>query len=115
VAHRARDLTPDEIEKYSTDVLFLGTWMVGRGKFIKDLIDRGVPVSIVGDRWFKAPEWADIKSHWKGPGVYRDEDYGGYIQCAKICIGLLSFQNRDLHTTRTVEIPLIGSLLCAER
>jgi len=115
VAHRRNELTEEEIHKYSTDVLFLGTWMVGRGKFIKNLIDRGVPVSIVGDRWNRAPEWNSIKSHWKGPGVYTDREYAGYIQCSKICLGFLSFQNRDLHTTRTAEIPLIGSLFCAER
>lgn len=115
VAHRARQLTPEELEKYSSDVLFLGTWMVGRGTFLKGLVDRGVPLTIIGDRWFKAPEWPDLQKYWKGPGIDRDEDYAGYIQCAKICIGLLSFQNRDLHTTRTAEIPLIGSLFCAER
>jgi len=115
VAHRARAISPEEVAKLKTEVLFLGTWMVGRGKFIKDLVDKGVPVSIVGDRWQKAPEWSSIRSNWKCPGVYTDEEYAGYIQCADICIGLLSFQNRDLHTTRSAEIPAIGSLLCAER
>lgn len=115
VAHRARDLSREEIERYQSDVLFLGTWMVGRGAFLKRLIDLGVNVTIIGDRWNRAPEWPALQSHWKAPGVYEDADYAGYIQCAKVCIGLLSDQNRDLHTTRTAEIPLIGSLFCAQR
>lgn len=115
VAHSSRVFTPEEEAKYSSDVLFLGTWMVSRGTFLKGLVDRGVPLTIIGDRWYKAPEWESLKPYWKGPGIHTDDDYSGYIQGARVCIGLLSFQNRDLHTTRSAEIPSIGSLLCAER
>lgn len=115
VAHAARDLTPEQVEKYSSEVLFLGTWMVGRGTFMKQLVDQQVPVTIIGDRWNKAPECSDIKKFWKAPGVYNEDEYAAYIQCSKISIGLLSVQNRDLITTRSAEIPAIGSLFCAQR
>ena len=115
VAHSPRDLTPEEEEKYSSEVLFLGTWMVGRGAFMKELVDQGVPVTIIGDRWNRAPEWNAIKDYWKAPGVYNEVEYAAYIQCAKVSLGLLSVQNRDLITTRSAEIPAIGSLFCAER
>ncbi len=115
VAHRRVELSNEESAKYSSDVLFVGTWMVGRGTFMKDLLDRNVPITIVGDRWNKAPEWEYIKKAWKAPGVYDERSYAAYIQSSKICIGLLSEQNRDLHTTRSSEIPAIGSLFCGQR
>lgn len=115
VAHRPRKVIHDAPQSYAADVAFIGTWMLERGPFMADLIRRGVPVSIWGDRWQKAPEWPVIAAHWRGPGIYDDENYAAAIQSAKICLGLLSKGNRDLHTSRSVEIPALGSLLCAER
>jgi hypothetical protein len=43
------------------------------------------------------------------------DKYVKAIQCAKVCIGLLSKGNRDLHTQRSAEIPYIGTVFCAER
>jgi spore maturation protein CgeB len=43
------------------------------------------------------------------------EDYTKALQCAEICLGLLSKGNRDLHTQRSIEIPYAGGLFCAER
>jgi spore maturation protein CgeB len=37
------------------------------------------------------------------------------IQYSRIAIGLVSEQNEDEHTNRSIEIPAIGSLLCAKR
>jgi hypothetical protein len=41
--------------------------------------------------------------------------YALAIQSAKVCLGLLSKGNRDLHTTRSMEIPSLGGVFCAER
>ena len=54
------------------------------------------------------------KRRGSGPAIYGD-DYLKAIQLAKVSLGLLSKGNRDLHTTRTFEIPYCGGLLCAER
>ena len=43
------------------------------------------------------------------------DDYVKAIRGAEIAIGLLSKGNEDLHTTRSLEIPAIGTLFCAER
>jgi spore maturation protein CgeB len=109
-----REITPQDRRRWSHDVLFIGTWMPERGPFLQELLDAGVPLAIYGNSWQKAPEWPALQSAWQGPAIYGD-DYIKALQLAKVSLGLLSKGNRDLHTTRTFEIPYAGGLLCAER
>ena len=109
-----REITPRDRRRFSHEVLFIGTWMPERGPFLQELLKAGVPLAIYGNDWQKAPEWAALQAAWRGPAIYGD-DYLKAIQLAKISLGLLSKGNRDLHTTRTFEIPYCGGLLCAER
>jgi hypothetical protein len=79
------------------------------------LIEAGVPLTIRGDHWEKAPEYGRLRSIIRGKAVY-GPDYVKAIQCAKIALGLLSKGNRDLHTQRSAEVPFIGgAVFCAER
>jgi spore maturation protein CgeB len=96
-------------------VTFIGTWMPERGPFIAKLIQLGVPLSLYGNRWERAAEWGTIRKVWRGPGIHNEDDYAKAIQCAKICLGLVSLGNRDLSTTRSFEVPHLGGLLCAQR
>jgi spore maturation protein CgeB len=109
-----RELTPLDRSRFSHEVLFIGTWMPERGPFLQALLQAGVPLAIYGNDWHKAPEWSRLQAAWRGPAIYGD-DYLKAIQLAKVSLGLLSKGNRDLHTTRTFEIPYCGGLLCAER
>jgi len=114
ITHAPRVVTEADASRWQSDVLFLGTWFPERGPFLLELIQRGVPLTIRGANWQKAPEWPDLKSHYRGGQLHGDE-YALALQCAKVSLGLLSKGNRDLHTTRSVEIPAVGGLLCAER
>ena len=114
VTHAMRPLTLEDHTRWDCDVLFLGTWMPERGPFLLDLVRRGVPLTIQGGNWHKAPEWPELKGHWRGDQIGGD-DYAKAIQCAMVNLGLLSKGNRDLHTTRSLEIPALGALFCAER
>jgi spore maturation protein CgeB len=109
-----REITPQDRLRFPHEVLFIGTWMPERGPFLQRLMQAGVPLAIYGNSWQKAPEWPALQAVWQGPAIYGD-DYIKAIQLAKISLGLLSKGNRDLHTTRTFEIPYCGGLLCAER
>ena len=114
VAHRPLVLTAEENKRWASDVTFIGTWMPERGPFLARLMELGVPLTLYGDRWQRAREWPFLKKIWYGPGLVGDA-YVKAIQAARVCIGLLSKGNRDLHTSRSAEIPYIGSVLCAER
>lgn len=114
VNHAPRVLGDEDRARWRSDVLFLGTWFPERGPFLRELIRLGVPLTIRGPHWDKAPEWPDLKAHWAG-GAIGGDDYARAIQCARVNLGLLSKENRDQHTTRSLEIPALGALLCAER
>jgi spore maturation protein CgeB len=114
VTHAPRVITQKDRDQWNADVLFLGTWFPERGPFLLELVNRGVPLTIRGSNWRKAPEWPTLRSYWKG-GPLEGDEYAKAIQCAKVNLGLLSTENRDLHTTRSMEIPALGGLLCAER
>lgn len=116
VHHTPFDTVDSIPPEFRSDVAFVGTWMRGEGRddFMLGLIKRGIDVAIWGDRWHKAPNWRRLQPYWRGPAL-GGRDYVAAIQGAKITLGLLSKGNRDLHTTRSVEIPYAGGLLCAQR
>ncbi len=114
IAHQPLPLPEALRARWASDVLFVGTWMGARGQFLLELMAHGVQPAIYGNSWQKAPEWPQLRGCWRGPGVDGD-DYCHAIQSAKICLGFLSKDNRDLHTTRSLEVPRLGGLFCAER
>ncbi len=115
VAHSPRPITKEDRDRWGSSVVFVGTWMPERGPFLARLIELGVPLAIFGDRWHKATEWPLLRKHWRGPALFADDDYAKAVQCAGVCLGLLSKGNRDLSTQRSFEIPHLGGVLCAER
>lgn len=102
--------------EFRSEVAFIGTWMRNekRDEFLLSLLDKGISVSIWGNRWQKSPHWQSLKALYRGNSL-SGRDYVAAIQGSKICLGLLSKGNRDLHTQRSLEVPFAGGLLCAER
>lgn len=114
VVHVPVELTELDADLYLSEVLFIGTWFPERGPFMAKLIEAGIPLTVYGQRWDKAQEWGVIRPHWKGSGLHGLE-YSKAIQCAKLNLGLLSKENGDRHTSRSIEIPAVGGLLFADR
>jgi len=114
IVHRPVILTEADHARFDSEVSFVGTWMPGRDDFILTLLDKGVPLRLFGSHWARAPLYDRLK-HVTYPDGLKGGDYTRAIQCARICVGLISRGNADLHTQRSVEVPTIGSVLCAER
>ncbi|MBK8476789.1 MAG: glycosyltransferase [Opitutaceae bacterium] len=115
VAHSPVVMTAPERREWSSEVVFVGNWFPERGPFMARLLELGVPVTIRGLEWQRAPELGRFQDAWKGPAA-NGADYVRAIQSAKVALGLLSKGNRDLHTTRSAEVPFIGgAVFCAER
>ena len=114
IVHRPIEMSEMDRLRFSSKVAFIGTWMPERGPFMLRLVERGVPLRIYGRRWQKAPEFAKLRPNVV-LGNLEGDDYVKAVRGASIAIGLLSKGNEDLHTTRSLEIPAIGTLFCAER
>jgi spore maturation protein CgeB len=115
VAHAQRELNEQEKATWNSEVLFVGTGFPERGAFFSELVRHGVPLSIYGNKWSELKEWKTLKHYWRGPGLEDAYSYSTAILAAKVSLGLLSKENRDLHTTRSLEIPSLGGVFCAER
>ncbi|MGH8127397.1 MAG: CgeB family protein [Gammaproteobacteria bacterium] len=116
VAHLQQLAVVDADAGDRSEAAFVGTWMKEhRGAFVAELIRYGLPLSVWGDQWQKAKEWPIVRPHWRGPGVYDNRGYAQIIRGAKICLGLVNKASGNLHTDRSIQIPALGSLLCAER
>jgi hypothetical protein len=115
IAHAPLDLTQAERNEWATEVVFVGNWFPERGPFMARLVELGVPLTIRGEDWQRAPELSQFQQAWTGRAA-NGRDYVRVIQSAKVALGLLSRGNRDLHTTRSAEVPYIGgAVFCAER
>ena len=115
VAHAPLNLSDHDRAQWASEVVFVGSWMPERGPLMVRLLELGVPLTIRGNHWHHAPEWKQLLPAIRGTAAH-GADYVKAIQGAKVALGLLSKGNRDLHTTRSAEVPFIGgAVFCAER
>lgn len=116
VAHRPIDEARPVDPLYDNDIVFIGRRMKGEGRdlFMLDLIRQGLKPAIWGDNWQSSDVWPALQPYWRGQSL-SGQAYVDAIRGARLCIGMLSKGNRDQHTTRTMEIPAAGGLLCAQR
>ncbi|MGP8050748.1 MAG: glycosyltransferase [Desulfobaccales bacterium] len=112
--HRPLDLSAGEREQWGGPVGFIGGFEEQRAEAIYFLAENGVRVSIWGNGWAKNCKVKNPNLRIMGRSQYGD-DYAKAICSLDICLGFLRKVNRDLQTTRSVEIPACGAFMLAER
>lgn len=111
--HRPVELSAEDRQYYGADVGFVGTFEQERAGLMNFLAEKGIPVQIFGNEWGRWPNpHASIKIRHQA--IYGDP-YAKAICAARINLCFLRKINRDLQTTRSIEIPACGAFMLAER
>lgn len=111
--HYPRQLTSNEIKELGGEVGFIGTFEKERSQSILYLVDHGIPVRVWGNGWEHLKNYSPLLSI-ECKGLF-NENFCKAIAAFKINLGFLRKKSRDLHTTRSTEIPACGGFLLAER
>ncbi|MGN6266144.1 MAG: CgeB family protein [Ginsengibacter sp.] len=107
-------LTGIDHEKYGTTIGFVGTYENIRASYIAYLIEKGIPVSVIGNDWPGGEYWDIVKPFYRGPSVF-EEEYVKAINGMEIALHFLRHANRDEQDSRTFEIAASKVFMIAER
>src|ERR1035437_861546 len=113
--HRPIEVSPQARLNPGAAVGFIGAFERDRAESLRFLTSHGIQVQIVGAGWER---WAKRNSDPNMRMLHRrlwGEEYTKAICSVEINLGFLRKLNRDLQTTRSVEIPACGSFMLAER
>ncbi len=110
--HRPLTLSAAEREAFGADISFIGTFEPDRHRSISTLAAAGLAVRVWGTGWERAAPAEGVRI--EGRPLYGD-DYARVLCASRINLCFLRKLNRDLQTTRSVEIPACGAFMLAER
>ena len=101
----------ENVNKWKSDLFFIGHWEANTEKYIKALVDADLPVTVRG------PGWSNSSLP---PGIVKSGSFYGLqyleaINVGKIGLGIVSKWNRNQTAARCFEIPACGTMLLAFR
>lgn len=112
--HRPMEVSIKEKEKYGGQVGFIGDYEDERAQYIYYLAQHGIPVRIWGPSWGEKCKLKHTNMKIEGKSIL-GEEYAKAICSFDINLGFLRKINRDLQTTRSIEIPACGAFMLMER
>ena len=117
--HFPLPLEADERTRYASDVAFIGTWSPKKGALLEHLRQRlpDIDLKIWGNQWERA---SPVLAGSLQGGSLLGVEYTKGIQAAKIVLASLvesaaDSTQGDKTTSRTFEIPAVGSFMLHER
>lgn len=97
------------------DIGFIGHAEGDRFKSIEYLAINGFKVDVYGSGWDNK-KYSDVHKNIRiYPINLLGDDYSQFISSSRINLCFLRKKNRDLHTSRSLEIPACGGFMLAER
>ncbi len=111
--HRPMAVSAEEEQRLGGAVGFIGQWEPDRAESLRHLGRAGLPVRVWGYTWERMHDVPSSVLLENRP-LWGD-DYAKAICAFKINLCFLRKSNRDLQTTRTLEIPACGAFMLAER
>jgi len=101
--------TPDEVARYSSDVVFAGGADSDRVAILGSLIRQGFQVALYGGYWERHSITKRYALGHADPSTLRKAIAG-----AKVALCLVRRANRDGHSMRTFEVAAMGACMLAE-
>ena len=101
--------------KFKFDVLFIGTAEKERIESLNFLAKNGIKIQIYGGGWDKVNPALIHPNLTLNKYDLIGDDYAEALSCAKVSLCFLRKINRDLHTSRSIEIPACKGFMIAER
>jgi len=111
--HKPVPISDDDRRRLGGPVGFIGQWEPERAKSLAFLAKSGIDVRVWGYTWERCKPRPE-KLRLENKPVWGD-DYACTICSFDINLCFLRKANRDLQTTRSIEIPACGAFMLAER
>ena len=111
--HRPNSMKSPTSEQNRYEVGFIGCWEKQREELFKELVHHGITIHVWGGRWHKCS--------FRHPNLVLNQkdilgdSYAETLCSMDIALCLLRKINRDVQTTRSIEIPACETFMLAER
>ena len=104
-------LSRGEINKYGSDVVFVGNYSPRREEYIYGL--RSLNIRVWGQGWYKSGKAFKNTIEFMPPIYFHD--MSKVVNACKINLNFLTLENRDTSNFRNYEVPACGAFQLSER